>query len=94
MPKRLRRDKPLLELWKQTQVSLLGESGTPVIYGGEDVRPPQEALAPAPEEALNHLFFSLVERYEPNTPTHSPDDADRANSKSDKIKLSSERTIR
>jgi len=38
--------------------------------------PPQEALAPAPEQALNHLFFSLVERYEPNAPTHSPDDKD------------------
>ena len=47
--------------------------------------PPQEALAPAQEQALNHLFFSLVERYEPNTPTHSS---------GNKVKISSEKTIR
>ncbi|PIQ24800.1 hypothetical protein COW36_23805 [bacterium (Candidatus Blackallbacteria) CG17_big_fil_post_rev_8_21_14_2_50_48_46] len=50
MSKRLRiyalsgRDKPLLEFWKQTQVSLLGESGTPVIHGGENVRSCHETV--------------------------------------------------
>ncbi|PIQ24526.1 hypothetical protein COW64_18555 [bacterium (Candidatus Blackallbacteria) CG18_big_fil_WC_8_21_14_2_50_49_26] len=60
MSKRLRRDKPLLEFWKQTQVSLLGESGTPVIHGGENVRKDshqenlmhQLALGPLPLEAM------------------------------------------